>query len=203
MARRWGVATGTCAPRSRQMTICRACRYPQGTVHIPGRWDGGGPGGRTAGDCQARRGGLLAGDAKPAFRRRTDSERCSNDRIAAGAGGRSDRGRLTELRSAQKCCGPPRETGIGFHARVDRTEASGEGMIRQPSVPRKGPKDSRRTPFDLPHTFLNLRGVRCVSFGFPCADQRRPPVGFIRGFGKNERLLHRNSLEFSEWLAPG
>src|SRR5262245_57277892 len=42
-------------------------------------------------------GELLAGDAKPPVRRRTDSGRCRNDRVAASAGGRCDDARNAGL----------------------------------------------------------------------------------------------------------
>src|SRR6516162_3838422 len=43
---------------------------------------------------------LLAGDAKPPVRRRTDSGRSRNDRVAASGTGRCDPSRLADLRYA-------------------------------------------------------------------------------------------------------
>src|SRR5262252_678625 len=51
---------------------------------------------------------LLAGDAKPPVRRRTDSGRCRTDRVAANAGGRCVRSRLAEVRTVQRWGGPQR-----------------------------------------------------------------------------------------------
>src|SRR5262249_42336607 len=53
---------------------------------------------------------LLAGDAKPPVRRRTDSGRFRNDRVAASAGGRCDRRVEHRDTNSTQCLGPTRVT---------------------------------------------------------------------------------------------